>query len=114
MITPKETLALLKIGLEKEEPETLKIVITTEDFDKAIAVKWSTQTCILSQCAIRYGLRINGEPYGSLLMAHSAEARDIQKCFDQEWGVNERLDCLEMRKLREMLPVTVIIPDDGI
>lgn len=87
-----------------------EVTILPEDFDKAIKVPWSTQTCVLAQTAIRYGFKLNNrELSAGRIAAASTEALRIAAIFDQEFGLCQRIDSPRMRWLRESLPITVKI-----
>lgn len=92
----------------------MKITITKEHFDRSVAQKWSSETCILSQAALDAGLNHQPHPVfadaGTILASDdkTGVSHEIMRTFDREWQ-SGNLQSPRLQELRNSLPITVEI-----
>lgn len=97
-----------------KSPKPKVIAITQRDLHQALKEPWDTRSCLLAQCAKRYGIRDRADdlPDPYLLGRLSRRANKAMDLFDDYWnGERERdRDLKLLRRLKRMLPIKVTIP----
>ncbi len=94
----------------------MKITVTTEDLDKAVAQPWDPRSCLLMQTAIRLDLRRCGEHHS--LGVLDALGNRSQKNLTEFFRLRDRFDLAHivaethgesegLQLLREELPITL-------
>jgi hypothetical protein len=95
----------------------MKLTLTEKHLNAALAVPWSSTTCILAQAAKGAGLPDDcgqGNLYdsNSIHRYKVPDAKPLQALFDLGFSLSgEIVDAEAIQKLRQLLPITVdVIP----
>lgn len=89
----------------------MKIKILKKDFDNAVKQSWSSNTCILSQAAIRMGVMVDPcctWKVAEAISEDSYDAKGLMDMFDQHFSQDPDHHCLfELQMLRQSLPMEI-------